>query len=44
MIQLKRGKTDSWRKNRTKLSAGQPGYDKEKHKIKVGDGEHTWND
>lgn len=42
MIQIKRGKTDSWRKNAVKLADGQPGYDKDKHKIKIGDGESTW--
>ena len=44
MIQFKRGKTDSWRKEKTKLAAGQPGYDKDKHKIKIGDGVKTWSE
>lgn len=44
MIQLKRGSTKSWRGSKTKLEPGQPGYDKDKHKIKVGDGEATWKD
>ena len=44
MIQFKRGKTNSWRKDKTKLAAGQPGYDKEKHKIKIGDGITEWKD
>ena len=42
MIQIRRGKTASWLKNKTKLAAGQPGYDKDKHKIKIGDGEKSW--
>jgi hypothetical protein len=42
MIQFKRGSTASWRKNKVKLAAGQPGYDKDKHKLKIGDGESTW--
>lgn len=42
MIQFKRGKTDSWRKQKKPLAAGQPGYDKDKHKIKIGDGEKSW--
>ena len=42
MIQLKRGRTQSWRNNKTKLAPGQPGYDKDKHKIKIGDGENLW--
>ena len=44
MIQIRRGSTESWRGTKTKLAAGQPGYDKEKHKIKVGDGEKSWSD
>lgn len=42
MIQLKRGKTDTWRKLKTPLAAGQPGYDKDKHKLKIGDGKTLW--
>lgn len=44
MIQIKRGNTINWRKLKTKLKAGQPGYDKIKHKLKIGDGEHLWNE
>lgn len=44
MIQFKRGTTKSWRSTNTKLAAGQPGYDKDKHKIKVGDGDKTWSE
>ena len=44
MIQLKRGSTLNWRKTKTKLASGQPGYDKNKHKIKIGDGEKLWSD
>jgi hypothetical protein len=43
MIQFKRGKTGNWRMARKPLAAGQPGYDKDKHKIKIGDGEALWN-
>lgn len=42
MIQFKRGKTTSWLKNKTKLAEGQPGYDKDKHKLKIGDGKSSW--
>lgn len=42
MIQFRRGTTKSWRNTKIKLASGQPGYDKNKHKIKVGDGEKTW--
>ena len=43
MIQFKRGSTATWKKLKTPLAAGQPGYDKDKHKIKVGDGEKLWD-
>ena len=42
MIQFRRGTTKSWRATKVKLAAGQPGYDKDKHKIKIGDGETLW--
>ena len=44
MIQIKRGKTENWRKNKVKLASGQPGYDKDKHKLKIGDGKTLWKD
>ena len=48
MIQFRRGSTTNWRtkanKASTKLASGQPGYDKTKHKIKVGDGTTSWYD
>lgn len=43
MIQFKRGSTESWKKLKKPLAAGQPGYDKDKHKIKVGDGVKLWD-
>lgn len=42
MIQFKRGSTSNWRTLDSKLADGQPGYDKNKHKIKIGDGETPW--
>lgn len=44
MIQFKRGKTSSWYKQKKPLAAGQPGYDKDRHKIKIGDGESSWSE
>jgi hypothetical protein len=44
MIQFRRGNTSSWRRDNNILAAGQPGYDKNKHKLKVGDGEHLWKE
>jgi hypothetical protein len=42
MIKFRRGSTQSWRDTGLKLGPGQPGYDKDKHKIKIGDGEKLW--
>jgi hypothetical protein len=44
MIQFKRGKTSSWSSQTAPLADGQPGYDKDKHKLKIGDGKSSWND
>ena len=43
MIQFRRGSTKSWKSTKVKLAAGQPGYDKDKHKIKIGDGTKLWS-
>ena len=43
MIQFKRGSTKNWLKLKKPLEAGQPGYDKDKNKIKIGDGESLWD-
>jgi hypothetical protein len=42
MIQFRRGKTSSWKNASTPLADGQPGYDKDRHKIKIGDGKTSW--
>ena len=42
MIQIKRGNTLNWRRHDPVLYSGQPGYDKKKHKIKIGDGKAKW--
>lgn len=44
MIQFRRGTTKSWRNAKVKLAPGQPGYDKDKHKLKIGDGKTSWAD
>ena len=44
MIQFRRGTTKSWKATKIKLAAGQPGFDKDKHKIKIGDGKSDWAD
>lgn len=44
MIQVKRGKTSNWMKQETPLADGQPGYDRERNKLKIGDGKRSWNE
>ena len=45
MIKFRRGSTQRWRNSKTpKLEAGQPGYDKNKNKIKIGDGKKLWEE
>lgn len=44
MIQFRRGTTKSWQNTKIKLASGQPGYDKDKHKIKIGDGKALWSE
>jgi hypothetical protein len=44
MIQFKRGTSENWSKHKTVLAPGQPGYDKDRHKIKIGDGKTSWNE
>ena len=44
MIQMKRGSTSSWKSRKVILADGQPGYDKDRKKLKVGDGKHTWDE
>lgn len=43
MIQFKRGKTSTWRSQSTPLADGQPGYDKDRNKIKIGNGKDSWD-
>lgn len=42
MIQFKRGKTKTWFDNKEPLAAGQPGYNTELNKLKIGNGEASW--
>lgn len=42
MIQVKRGSTQKW--SGVTLAPGQPGYDKTKNKIKIGDGNTEWSE
>lgn len=44
MIQFKRGSTKAWQDSKEKLAAGQPAYDKDRHKLKIGDGKSTYQE
>jgi hypothetical protein len=43
MIQFKRGRRTSWLSLKKPLADGQPGYDKDRHKIKIGNGKDLWS-
>ena len=42
--QLRRGNSSVWTKNNPLLAAGEPGYELDTHKIKIGDGTSYWKD
>lgn len=43
-FQLRRGLAQVWQRNNPLLAAGEPGYELDTHKIKIGDGTNFWND
>lgn len=43
-FQLKRGNSDLWASLNPILSAGEPGYELDTHKLKIGDGHNFYND
>ena len=42
--QLRRGTSATWRANNPLLLAGEPGYELDTHKVKIGDGTSYWKD
>ena len=42
--QLRRGTSSTWTKNNPLLLAGEPGYELDTHKVKIGDGTSYWKD
>ena len=44
MIQFKRGSKATWLTSSTPLADGQPGYDRSRNKIKIGDGKKLWSE
>lgn len=43
-IQIKRGSSNKWKELNPILSLGEPGYDKDAKKLKIGDGQTAWQD
>lgn len=43
MIQFKRGSKKNWLTQSKPLADGQPGYDKDKNKLKIGNGKDLWS-
>lgn len=43
-IQLRRGTTVSWATENPILFSGEPGFEKDTRKLKIGDGRTPWND
>jgi hypothetical protein len=41
---LRRGTTSAWESANPILQYGEPGYEKDTGKLKIGDGIHTWNE
>jgi hypothetical protein len=42
--QLRRGTSAVWNNNNPLLAAGEPGYELDTHKVKIGDGTSYWKD
>lgn len=42
--QLRRGLAATWAKNNPVLAYGEPGFEKDTYRVKIGDGETAWND
>jgi len=43
-IRLKRGTSSSWRRVNPVLLEGEPGFEKDTNKLKIGNGDAAWND
>ena len=43
-IQLKRGKSTTWKTKNLLLLSGEPGFETDTHRLKIGDGKTKWND
>lgn len=43
-FKIRRGQSSAFAKNNPILQAGEPGYELDTHKLKIGDGATAWND
>lgn len=43
-FKLKRGSAQAWKEQNPILAAGEPGYELDTHKLKIGDGSTHYND
>lgn len=43
-FQFKRGLSSAWSKNNPVLAAGEPGFETDTGKLKIGNGTTAWND
>ena len=43
-FQLRRGLKDVWERNNPVLAYGEPGFEKDTYRLKIGDGVTAWND
>ena len=43
-FQFRRGLADNWRKNNPILAQGEPGFERDTYRLKIGDGVTAWND
>lgn len=44
IIKFKRGQSTTWREKNLLLKDGEPGFELDTHKLKIGDGKTLWND
>lgn len=43
-FQFRRGLAENWKKNNPVLALGEPGFERDTYKLKIGDGVTAWND
>lgn len=44
IIQLKRGSSTAWKRLNPVLAIGEPGFEKDTGRLKIGDGISSWNE